>query len=488
MVTSAARGSWTNINQMTGMKGPVRNPAGRIIDFPILSSYKEGLNVLEYFISTHGARKGTADTALKTAKAGYLTRRLVDVAQDVVISEDNCKDKEGFLINRKSLGLYDEKLENKVKGRVLAKNLELSVKKPGASRKSKLKLKAGHLITVQDAQMIEESGVDNVYIRSALTCQSKWGICKMCYGYDLGFNELVKSGEAVGIIAAQAIGEPGTQLTMRTFHTGGVAVKGGDITLGLPRVEELFEARVPANLAVITEVAGVVLEIKGDEKDKSVIILPDEPAKIDSKKSSKKTKKTELIEYKIPFGKRIIVEKDQKVKAGTPLSDGPLDIKHLFKIAGKEVVENYILREVGKVYNIQGVSINDKHLEVIVRQMFSRFKISDPGDTNLSVGKTVERTILLEENEKIKNKDKQAKAKQLIRPVSKVALTTDSFLSAASFQDTARVLIQASVEGSRDKLRGLKENVIIGRLIPAGTGYRKDVEAEEDEKDTEEEE
>ncbi len=478
MVSSGARGSWVQINQMAGMRGLVRNPAGRIIDFPIISSYKEGLNVLEYFISTHGARKGTADTALKTAKAGYLTRRLVDVAQDVLIAEDDCGDKNGSPIDRKLLALYEEDMEPKLKGRILAQDLAIK------------KFKKGHLISPEDAKVIDDSGVERVYIRSALTCRAKWGLCRLCYGRDLGSNELIKLGEAVGIIAAQAIGEPGTQLTMRTFHTGGIAGKGGDITLGLPRVEELFEARTPHNAAIISEAPGMVLDIRGEEKEKIVEVLTEPEAmaeaearagavKTKAKKVSaaKKTKQTivkEKMEYRIPFGKRVLVEKGQKIKAGDSLSDGPIDVKHLFKVAGKEAAQNYILKEVSRVYNIQGVSINDKHLEVIVRQMFSRFKVKDPGNTNFSIGRIIERTEFIEENERVKKEGGSiARAVRLIMPISKVALTTTSFLSSASFQDTARVLIRASLEGSRDRLRGLKENVIIGRLLPAGTGFHK---------------
>ncbi len=478
MVSSGARGSWVQINQMAGMRGLVRNPAGRIIDFPIISSYKEGLNVLEYFISTHGARKGTADTALKTAKAGYLTRRLVDVAQDVLIAEDDCGDKNGSPIDRKLLALYEEDMEPKLKGRILAQDLAIK------------KFKKGHLISPEDAKVIDDSGVERVYIRSALTCRAKWGLCRLCYGRDLGSNELIKLGEAVGIIAAQAIGEPGTQLTMRTFHTGGIAGKGGDITLGLPRVEELFEARTPHNAAIISEAPGMVLDIRGEEKEKIVEVLTEPEAmaeaearagavKTKAKKVSaaKKTKQTivkEKMEYRIPFGKRVLVEKGQKIKAGDSLSDGPIDVKHLFKVAGKETAQNYILKEVSRVYNIQGVSINDKHLEVIVRQMFSRFKVKDPGNTNFSIGRIIERTEFIEENERVKKEGGSiARAVRLIMPISKVALTTTSFLSSASFQDTARVLIRASLEGSRDRLRGLKENVIIGRLLPAGTGFHK---------------
>ncbi|MFC1756682.1 DNA-directed RNA polymerase subunit beta' [Patescibacteria group bacterium] len=480
MVSSASRGSWGQTSQMAGMKGLVLNPAGRIIDFPIRSSYKKGLNVLEYFISTHGARKGTADTALKTAKAGYLTRRLVDVAQDVVIGEEDCKEKEGILIRRPDDETFGRSFESEIRGRFLSKDL------------IKLNLKAGHLITEIDAKLIDESGVEEIQVRSPLSCQSTWGLCQKCYGYDLGFGDVVKLGEAVGIVAAQAIGEPGTQLTMRTFHTGGVAAKGGDITLGLPRVEELFEMRTPANAAIVSEVDGLVIDIKEDKTseetlgDKIITVLPNieeidkkTEEKIDPKKKTKiKEKKTEGKEYAIPFGKRVLVTKGQKVSGGEALTDGPIDVKELFKFAGVEKSQNYILEEVGRVYAIQGVSISKKHLEVIVRQMFSRFKVQSSGDTSLNKDKIVEKSILVEENRRIKKTGgKEAVGEQLLMGISKVSLTTSSFLSAASFQDTSRVLISTATEGGKDILRGLKENVIIGHLIPAGTGFRKDLKS-----------
>ena len=473
MVSSAARGSWSQINQMTGMKGLVVNPAGKTIDFPITSSYKEGLNVLEYFISTHGARKGTADTALKTAKAGYLTRRLVDVAQDVITSEEDCGEKKGVVVKRPGESTFEGSFANKIRGRILAEDVTVEGEKS---------FKKGHLVTISDAEIISQTGINAVRVWSPLSCQSRFGVCKKCYGSDLGTNEPVKLGEAVGIIAAQAIGEPGTQLTMRTFHTGGIAAKGGDITLGLPRVEELFEMRTPANLAVISEVDGVVLEIKeasieGSKqvKEKKVVVLPSEEKAADKKL---KKGKGEAIEYDIPFGKRILVKKNQEVKAGDPLTDGAIDIKILFSVAGREAAQNYILKEVGYVYRNQGVSIHDKHIEIIVRQMFSRLKIKDSGDTDFNVDKIVERTIFIDENKKAKEAgNKEAEATQLLMGVTKVSLSTSSFLSAASFQDTARVLITTATEGGRDILRGLKENVIIGRLIPAGTGYRKDLQS-----------
>ena len=486
MVHSGSRGSWDQINQMAGMKGLVMNPAGKIIDFPILSSYKKGLNVLEYFISTHGARKGTADTALKTAKAGYLTRRLVDVVQDVVISEEDCKTKEGILVQKNTKDGRSGDISSKIKGRVLARDFLLD---------KTTKFKMGHLISSEDADLINEKiGENGIYVRSPLVCQVKHGICQKCYGRDLGRGDLIKLGEAVGIVAAQAIGEPGTQLTMRTFHTGGIAARGGDITLGLPRVEELFEIRTPASPASIAEFDGVVLDIEDDDssvgprKDKVILILPNEESAIKNKKTKKSVKGKESKKYNVPFGKRILVKKGDHVKVGDPLFEGPIDTKNIFKVAGKEAAQNYIMDEIGKVYAIQGVNVNEKHLEIIVRQMFSRLKITSSGDTDLNVGNIVEKSLFLERNELAKKEGKEeATASQLLMGISKVSLSTSSFLSSASFQDTARILITAAIEGREDELRGLKENVIIGRLIPAGTGYRKDLESSKKYRSKEEE-
>jgi DNA-directed RNA polymerase subunit beta' len=449
MVNSAARGNWGQVGQMSGMKGLVVNPAGKIIDFPVISSYKEGLNVLEYFITTHGARKGEADTALKTSKAGYLTRRLVDVAQDVIISERDCGEKEGIRISRKQVENYGKRFSSRIFGRTLARD---------AGR-----FKKGHLLTMADAKEIEASGAEEVYIFSPISCQAKRGICQKCYGYDLGSNTPVKSGEAIGIIAAQAIGEPGTQLTLRTFHTGGIAA-GGDITMGLPRVDEIFELRPPRNPAVICEEDGEVVEIKEKNDEKTVII-------------GKK-------EYPIPFGRILIIKKKDKVKKGDLFTDGAVDIKELFVIAGKEKTQDYIINEISKVYTMQGASINDKHIEVIVRQMFSKYRIKDPGDTKFNKEKIIDKFELIEENERLKKeKKKEAKSVMLVMSISRVSLATPSFLSAASFQDTTRVLIRVATEGAEDKLLGLKENVIIGRLIPAGTGFRKEYLKEEEEEE-----
>ncbi len=476
MVSSAARGSWDQVSQMAGMKGLVVSPAGKIIDLPIISSYKKGLNVLEYFISTHGARKGTTDTALKTAKAGYLTRRLVDVAQDLIIRDKDCQEKKGFRLSKKEIETHGDDMAKRLNGRTLAKDLVISVSE------GKKIFKRNHILSAEEAEMIKKAGPDEIYTRSPITCQSVRGICQMCYGNDLGSGILIKPGEAIGIIAAQAIGEPGTQLTMRTFHVGGVA-GGGDITLGLPRVEEVFELRIPANPAIISEVNGKILEIKHMDHEKVVRILTDRD-KLDNfspkTKGKSKIKKTaeEVKEYTIPFGKTLIVKEGDEVKLGSALCSGPLDIKNLFNFASMEDVQNYIINEVGKIYAIQGAPINKKHIEVIVRQMFSRYKIKEPGESYFGEGEIVERSDFLEENARLEKEGKiLAKAAPLVMAISKVALSTSSFLSAASFQDTARVLIKASIRGSRDYLRGLKENVIIGRLIPAGTGYRKEFQS-----------
>ena len=458
MVNSAARGSWVQVNQMAGMKGMVVNPSGRIIELPILSSYKEGLNVLEYFISTHGARKGTADTALKTAAAGYLTRRLVDVAQDVVVVEEDCGDDSGIIAYRRDSEEVNKSFASRLFGRILLSDAHHPETK-------KVLFKKGTLISPDDADSIDKAGLTDIHLRSPVTCKIRRGICQTCYGYDLGSNHLVRIGEAVGIVAAQAIGEPGTQLTMRTFHIGGVA-GGGDITLGLPRVEEIFEIRTPKAVAIITEVSGKVLEIKEENRDRIVRVLPDDDDGT----------KRDVQEYVVPFGKAVVVDVDEAVVKGQPLSDGVVDAKELFKVAGTGETQNYIIREIGKVYSLQGSPINEKHIEVIVRQMFSRVRIKEVGGTRFSVEEVVEREQFLEENDRALAQGKEAaKGARLLMGISKTALSISSFLSAASFQETTRVLINTAIAGQVDRLRGLKENVIIGRLIPAGTGYRKDV-------------
>ena len=458
MIDSGSRGSWGQPVQMAGMKGLVINPAGQIIELPVKSSFKEGFDVLEYFISTHGARKGTADTALRTSTAGYLTRRLVDVAHEVIVTEEDCKDEDGFIVEKKYADEIGQNFAYKILGRVVLDPI-------------KGICKTGDIIDWEKAEKISAANIEQVRVKSPLSCKSIRGVCQKCYGWDLGNNQLIKIGEAVGVVAAQAIGEPGTQLTMRTFHTGGVA-GGGDITMGLPRVQEIFEARTPGGKAEISEVDGKVLEITSEKviriKPKALVQTPTAKTKAKSKKE-----KLEVIEYKIPQKTAIWVEPGEIVKKGQQLCEGSLELKDLFKLAGREAAQHYVIKEIQKIYVSQGALINDKHIEIICRQMFSRFRIKDPGDSIFSLGETVERARFLEENNRLKKEKKnQARGVQMLLGISRVALTTDSFLSAASFQETSRVLIRASLEGREDKLRGLKENVIIGKLIPAGTGYR----------------
>ncbi|MBI2055107.1 MAG: DNA-directed RNA polymerase subunit beta' [Candidatus Sungbacteria bacterium] len=469
MMVSKARGSIDQTMQMSGMKGLVKNPAGRIMELPVISSYKEGLNVLEYFISTHGARKGTADTALRTAKAGYLTRRLVDVSQDVVVAEEDCKTEKGITILRSDSAEIGRVLSLRIFSRALLKDVK--------DAKGKVIAKAGTFINRDLSKLIEDAGVENVEVRSPITCRGFRGICQKCYGYDLGKNALIGIGEAVGIVAAQAIGEPGTQLTMRTFHVGGVA-GASDITLGLPRVDEVFEVRPPRGKALVADVSGIVEEITeiGRERIISVGIVPDEEFP-KAKRKSAKSKTTTLEdrkEYRLPTHIGVYVKKGDSIKRGDIISEGHADLKELFKYAGSSVTQNYIIKEIQKIYSLQGAPIHDKHIEVIVRQMFSRVRIKDPGNTSFTVGEIAEKTRFREEKRTMEHAKKTPpKAVQILLGITKVALTTDSFLSSASFQETARVLIGAAIEGKKDWLRGLKENVIIGRLIPAGTGYKK---------------
>lgn len=470
MVDAKARGSWTQIRQMAGMKGLVVNPSGRIIELPVLSSYKEGLNVLEYFISTHGARKGTADTALRTSAAGYLTRRLVDVAQDIIVSERDCKTKTGLLIEHKDSDEINKSLGQRAFGRVLFEDAK--------DANGDTIVGGGETIDQAKAKKIDEAGVDKIWVRSPITCRSIVGVCQLCYGDDLGDNMEVDLGEAVGIVAAQAIGEPGTQLTMRTFHTGGVA-GGGDITTGLPRVEEIFEVRPPKGKAVISTVAGEVVEIAdaGREKVVKIQIHPEEMGET-GKKAPKGKIESDIQEFLIPASTGLFITKGSSVKKGDVLSEGHADLRELFKYAGKEAVERYVVKEVQKIYSLQGAPIHDKHIEIIVKQMFSRVRIKDSGETEFSAGEVIEKREFRKANIRaIRAGKKPATAYQLLLGITRVALSTSSFLSAASFQETARVLIDAAIRGKKDELRGLKENVIIGRLIPAGTGYRKNKEA-----------
>jgi len=460
MVRSGARGTMGQLSQMMGIKGLVINPGGEIIELPIKSSFKEGFNVLEFFIATHGARKGTADTALRTATAGYLTRRLVDVTQDIVVREADCGTNKGIYIFKEDGEELGRSLASRIIGRVSLEEIKVG---------NDVLVKKGVLIDKQTAKKIEAAGVNKIKVRSVITCESRKGICQMCYGYDLGNNQLVKMGEAVGIVTAQAIGEPGTQLTMRTFHTGGVA-GGGDITQGLPRVDEIFECRAPRGKALISEVDGKVIEIEEKENQRKIKIRVQLSPK---DKKDKISQKDEIKEYIVPPNQGIWVEVGDLVARGQQLAEGHLDLRELYKLAGAEAVQRYIIKEVQNIYTSQGEGINDKHIEIIIRQMFSRVRIKDPGQTPFLAGEVVSKTRFMVENDKAKEKNyRPATASQLLMGITKVSLTTESWLSAASFQETARVLIGAAVSGKTDKLRGLKENVIIGKLIPAGTGFR----------------
>ena len=464
IVEAGARGSWSQPVQMAGMKGLVINPMGQIIELPVKSSYKEGFDVLEYFISTHGARKGTADTALRTSAAGYLTRRLVDVSHEVVIGEEDCRDKEGVEVFREDSEEIGQSFIFKIVGRVAVEDIksEIGEAKSGTKRK-KVIVKKGEIIDWERAETIEEAGIKKVRVYSPLSCQSVRGICQKCYGWDLGRNQLIKLGEAVGVVAAQAIGEPGTQLTLKTFHTGGVA-GGEDITFGLPRVQEVLEVRLPGGKAELSQVDGEVLEI-----------TPEKIIRIKSKANPPAGgPKSKIVEYKIPERAAVWVSPGDRVEKGQPLCEGSLDPKEVLQLVGKAFAQRYIVKEIQKIYASQGVAIHDKHIEVICRQMFSRVRIKEAGDSHFSIGEIVERANFLEENAKLK-KDKREAAKgvPILLGISRVSLTTDSFLSAASFQETSRVLIKAAIVGKEDKLRGLKENVIIGKLIPAGTNFKK---------------
>lgn len=462
MITSGARGSIGQLIQMAGMKGLIVNTQGRTLDFPIIPSYKEGLSPLEYFITTHGSRKGLADTALKTAQAGYLTRRLVDVVQDVVVTEEDCNTKKSKVVTAENISGIEIPLSKNIMGRTLAKDIK--------TEDGTVLFKKGDLLSRDDAKVVENSGVKEVEIRTLLTCETAHGVCQKCYGLDLGRGGQVKKGEAVGIVAAQAIGEPGTQLTLRTFHQGGVA-GGADITQGLPRVEEVFERRNPKIPAVVVQVEGEVTEIMVDGNQKVVRVLSE----------SKGDKKSNEIDYSIPYRRSLAVKIGDKVEAGSLLTDGSAKITEVFKFGGKEKAEDYIIQEINKVYELQGAPVARKHLEIIVRQMFSRRKIKESGDTLLTPGGVVEYITFLEENARVQAEGGEpAKAEVMLEGITQVSLTTSSWLSAASFQNTNRVLIANAIKGGVDKLRGLKENVIIGRLVPAGTGFNLTNKSSED--------
>ncbi len=448
MSDSGARGNASNFTQLAGMRGLMANPAGRIIELPIKSSFREGLTVLEYFISTHGARKGLADTALKTADSGYLTRRLVDVAQDVIIREDDCGTDRGIRAEAIKEGTeIIEKLDERLIGRYCRK----AVKHPETG---KIIVNENELITEDIAVEIIEAGIDAVWIRSAFTCNTRHGVCKKCYGRNLATGSEVEVGEAVGIIAAQSIGEPGTQLTMRTFHTGGVA--GDDITQGLPRIQELFEARNPKGQAIISEIDGVVAEINEVREKQQEIVIQGE---------------VESRSYTAPYNARLKVAQGDKIESGQVLTEGSIDPKELLKVKDLQAVQTYLLREVQKVYRMQGVEIGDKHVEVMVRQMLRKVRVMDAGDTDVLPGTLLDIHQFTDANKQVLLEGKRpATGRPVLLGITKASLETDSFLSAASFQETTRVLTDAAIKGKRDELLGLKENVIIGKLVPAGTG------------------
>ncbi|WP_079504272.1 DNA-directed RNA polymerase subunit beta' [Mesobacillus jeotgali] len=451
MSDSGARGNASNFTQLAGMRGLMANPAGRIIELPIKSSFREGLTVLEYFISTHGARKGLADTALKTADSGYLTRRLVDVAQDVIVREDDCGTDRGLYIKALKDGTeVIETLEERLIGRYARK----AIKHPETKA---VMVPENGLITEDLAAEVTAAGVEDVWIRSAFTCNTRHGVCKKCYGRNLATGQEVEVGEAVGIIAAQSIGEPGTQLTMRTFHTGGVA--GDDITQGLPRIQELFEARNPKGQAVISELEGVVVGInEGRDRQQEIVVQ----GEIESRT------------YTAPYTARLKVAVNDHVARGQELTEGSIDPKELLRVKDVQSVQEYLLKEVQKVYRMQGVEIGDKHVEVMVRQMMRKIRVIDAGETDVLPGTLLEIHQFTDANRKALLEGKlPATGRPVLLGITKASLETDSFLSAASFQETTRVLTDAAIKGKRDELLGLKENVIIGKLVPAGTGMQR---------------
>ncbi|MFD0694299.1 DNA-directed RNA polymerase subunit beta' [Paenibacillus sp. GCM10027628] len=447
MVESKARGNKSQITQLGGMRGLMANPSGKIMELPIKSNFREGLTILEYFISTHGARKGLADTALRTADSGYLTRRLVDVAQDVIVRDEDCGTDKGFTVSKIQDGKeVIEDLYDRIEGRYAFETLR-------HPKTGEVIVQRNELIEAGIADAIIDAGIEKLQIRSVLSCRSRHGVCKKCYGRNLATGQFVEIGEAVGIIAAQSIGEPGTQLTMRTFHTGGVA--GDDITQGLPRIQELFEARNPKGQAIISEIDGVIKEIREAKDRREIEVQGEAESKV----------------YAVPYGSRVRVSVNQHIEAGDELTDGSIDPKDMLRIKGIRGVQNYILQEVQRVYRNQGVEINDKHIEVMVRQMLRKIRIVDAGDTTLLPGSFVDIHEYEEANKvALFAGNEPAVARPILLGITKASLETDSFLSAASFQETTRVLTDAAIKGKVDQLLGLKENVIIGKLIPAGTG------------------
>jgi len=521
MIDSGARGSWGQLSQVLGMKGPVVNPNYEVIELPVKSNFKNGFNVLEFFISSHGARKGLSDTALRTSSAGYLTRRLVDVAQEIVVAVDDCGDTEGITFTKAESEQMGDKLINRVFCRYLAKDLTV---------KNKVVAKAGELVTEETLKKIGDGDIESATYRSVMTCKNVRGICAKCYGYDLAYNKEVEMGTAVGVMAAQSVGEPGTQLTMRTFHTGGVASEG-DITQGLPRVEEIFEVRAPKNKAVIAEVDGIVkikeprqreiisadgetivktsgkerilelsyekvLEKKitvpkgkktvilvkdGDEITQGQIIIENGDNKITAPMSG--TAKIDgnamfifghelgVKEYLVASVKSIMVADGAKVMAGDQLTEGSLDLHAIYKLKGQKFTQQYIMKEIQHIYSSQGQKLNDKHVEIVIRQMFSKVYVTDAGDTDFMPGEVIEYMDAINANNALSKNKKPMEYERLLMGITKVSLATRSWLAAASFQETAKVLINAAITGKTDDLSGLKENIIIGRKIPAGTGF-----------------
>jgi DNA-directed RNA polymerase subunit beta' len=449
MTESGARGKKGNLSTMVGMKGIVSNVLNEGMEFPVKSSMKEGLDPIEYFITTHGSRKGLADTALNTAKAGYLTRKLFDVAQDIVITDADCKTKKSVVLTSKGDG-FILPLSKTARGRYVAEDV---------MEGNDVLFKKGHFLSILDANSLTQKGVEQIKVKSPMTCELHGGICQKCYGMDMGGDMLVDLGETVGTIAAQAIGEPGTQLTMRTFHSAGAATRGGDITSGLPRVEEIFERRKPKVPAIIVRANGEVMSLdEGDKKTLVTISQPDEKIK-------------EKV-YTIPYLRTLEVKVGDKVSMGDVITDGSAGLEEMLKYAGKEKTQEYIISETVKIYELQGSSVARKHMEVIISQMFSRSRVVSPGDSLFIEGDIVENSELEFINLKLKEDGKQlAEGELLILGISEVSLSRKSFLSSVSFQHSVRMLINGSLKGAVDNLKGLKENVIIGNLIPAGTNF-----------------
>ena len=452
MINSKARGNLSQFTQLAGMRGLLAKPNGEAVEIPVTSSFIDGLSVSEFFISTHGARKGNADTALKTADSGYLTRRLVDVVQDVIVREEDCGTMQGVLVSAfidENAGTTIESLHERIVGR-------FTNKKVINPKTKELIIDKNELITEPIADKIDKAGITEVEIRTALTCKTENGVCRHCYGNNLATGNVVEIGEAVGIMAAQSIGEPGTQLTMRTFHTGGVAT-GEDITQGLPRVQELFEARIPKAKSTIAEINGKITKIED----------------LNGKYKIEITNDVESREHTTNYGVKLCVEKGQVVKAGDKLNVGSINPKELLAVTDPITAQNYILEEVQKVYKSQGVDVSDKHIEILARRMIARIKIVDGGETELVSGKLVSMHEFTKINkEAIIQGKKPATGRPIMLGITKASLETDSFLSAASFQETTRILTDAAIKGKVDHLTGLKENVLLGKLIPAGTGSK----------------